>query len=183
MDKMRGYTRIMDAEKMDSALRRLAHQILDSSGGAEGLALVGIRTRGASVAKSIAGAIERITGSKVAAGALDVTPYRDDVKETGGAGKTGAGVDFDIDGKKIILADDVLYTGRTARAAMDALMDMGRPSFIKLAVLVDRGHRELPIKADFVGKNVPTAPDEKIAVRVMEFDGEEGVFIVGPDAV
>lgn len=175
---MMPHTQIMDGAQMQSAIRRLAHQILDKTQDTGNLALIGVRSRGISLAERIAADMEALTGCAVPVGTLDITHYRDDMQPAHAGAGAETRIGFDVDGKKMILVDDVLYTGRTARAAMDAIMDMGRPSFIKLAVLVDRGHRELPIRADFVGKNVPTAPEERIAVRVTEFDGEEGVWIV-----
>ncbi len=168
-------TEIMDGAAMQRTLKRMAHQIIESDADRSGLVLVGIMSRGVSVAGYIAAHIEAITGSAVQTGKLDITFYRDDLSERTGVAKTS--IDFDVNGKKIVLADDVLYTGRTARAAMDAIMDSGRPAYIKLAALVDRGHRELPIKADFVGKNIPTSKDETVKVEVSDFDGNEGVFL------
>jgi len=168
--------KIMDAGSVERALKRISHQVIENISDRENLIVVGIKRRGISLAKRIARNIGEISGSGVALGTLDITFYRDDVKDTK---KTVAGtkMDFDADNKKIVLVDDVLYTGRTVRAAMDALTDSGRPALVKLAVLVDRGHRELPVKADFVGKNIPTAPDETVKVKVVEYDGEEGVFL------
>ncbi len=168
-------TEIMDGAAMQRTLKRMAHQIIESDADLDGLILVGIVSRGVSVAKYIAAHIEAIAGSTVPMGKLDITFYRDDLFERQGVAKTS--IDFDVNDKKIVLADDVLYTGRTARAAMDAIMDSGRPAYIKLAALVDRGHRELPIKADFVGKNIPTSKDETVKVEVSDFDGHEGVFL------
>lgn len=168
-------TEIMDEAVMQRTLRRMAHQIIESNESLDDLILVGIMSRGVSMAKYIAAHIEAIAGCAVSTGKLDITFYRDDLSERQGVAKTS--IDFDVDGRKIVLADDVLYTGRTARAAMDAIMDSGRPAYIKLAVLVDRGHRELPIKADFVGKNIPTSKEETVKVEVTDFDGNEGVFL------
>ncbi|MGB9723466.1 MAG: bifunctional pyr operon transcriptional regulator/uracil phosphoribosyltransferase PyrR [Chloroflexia bacterium] len=170
---------IMSAEEMRRALMRLAHEILERNAGAQDLALVGIRARGVPLARRLSRIIAEIEGTAVPVGALDITLYRDDlsirpdhpiVRRTE--------IPFSVDGLSIVLVDDVLYTGRTVRAALDALMDLGRPRRIQLAVLVDRGHRELPIRADFVGKNVPTARDEEILVHLQETDGVDEVVIV-----
>lgn len=171
-------TTIMDKETMQRTLKRIAHQIIENTDGAQELVFVGIARRGVTIAQRIAGHIKDFENMEVPIGTLDITFYRDDLSrdsEQPVVGDTNLG--FDVNGKRIVLFDDVLYTGRTARAAMDAIMDMGRPTFIKFAVLVDRGHRELPIRADFVGKNVPTAAHETISVKVAEFDGEESVDI------
>ncbi len=171
-------TEIMDADAMRRAVKRISHQVLESMEDTDGLIIIGIKRRGISIAGQIVRNIREISGKDVAAGTLDITFYRDDVdvKETEKA-VAGTKMDCDVDGKKVVLVDDVLYTGRTVRAAMDALTDSGRPALVKFAALVDRGHRELPVKADFVGKNIPTAPDETIKVKVLEYDGEEGVFL------
>ena len=170
----------MDEKAMDRALTRIAHEILERNGGCDGLCLVGIRRRGDPLARSIADKIAHIEGAAVPVGTLDITLYRDDLtpaQENGLPLLNETRVPFSIAGKKVVLVDDVLFTGRTARAAIDALFQMGRPALIHLAVLVDRGHRELPIRADFVGKNVPTSRSEKIAVKVEEIDGGSGVEI------
>ena len=159
-------TVILDAAGAKRALTRIAHEILEKNRGVEDLMLVGIRTGGVFLAEEIARRLEEIEGGKVLVGAVDITLYRDDIKghaEHRPVGKTD--IPFTIERKKVILVDDVLYTGRSIRAAMDAIMDHGRPSCIQLAVLVDRGHRELPIRADFVGRNVPTSIREKIVVN------------------
>lgn len=169
---------IMDAEAMERALKRIAHQVIEKTNGAQELVFIGIKRRGVSIAKEIAGYIKEFEGKEVPIGVLDITFYRDDLSEQARQPVvSGHELDFKIDGKKIVLVDDVLFTGRTARAAMDAIMDMGRPSYIKFAVLVDRGHRELPIRADFVGKNVPTSKHEIINVNVLEFDNLKSVEI------
>lgn len=171
-------TTIMDGETMQRTLKRIAHQIIENTDGARELYLIGIQRRGVTIAKRIAAYIKDFEGVDIPLGTLDITFYRDDLSKDSEQPVVGAThIDFDVTDKKIILVDDVLYTGRTARAAMDAIMDMGRPDCIKFAVLVDRGHRELPIRADFVGKNVPTATHEVISVKVMDFDGEESVDI------
>lgn len=166
----------MNGEEMRRALYRIAHEIVEANKGVEGLALVGIHTRGIPLAQRIAGFIRAFEGKEVPVGMLDITLYRDDLTEIGLKPQVReTRIPFDLQGKAIVLVDDVLYTGRTARAALDALMDLGRPRRIYLAVLVDRGHRELPIRADFVGKNVPTSRSEVVKVKVAEVDGEDRV--------
>ncbi len=173
--------RVMDAPAMNRALSRIAHEILERNGGCQGVCLVGIRRRGEPLAQSIARKISEIEGQEVPVGVLDITLYRDDLSPAG-ADETPVlnrtDVPFPITGRRVVLVDDVLYTGRTARAAIDALFQMGRPASIQLAILVDRGHRELPIRADFVGKNLPTSRSEIVAVKVPEIDGEEAVEIL-----
>ena len=177
MDAKRKAT-IMDKETMQRTLKRIAHQIIENTDGAKELVFIGIARRGVTIAERIADYIREFEHITIPIGTLDITFYRDDLSHDSEQPVVGtSNIDFAIDGKQIVMFDDVLYTGRTARAAMDAIMDMGRPSFIKFAVLVDRGHRELPIRADFVGKNVPTAAHEQVSVRVAEFDGEESVDI------
>ena len=159
-------TVILDEAGVKRALTRIAHEVLEKNKGVEDLVLVGIRTGGVYLAQELALRLEEIDGGKVQVGAVDITLYRDDIKgqsEHRPVGKTD--IPFSIGSKKVVLVDDVLYTGRSIRAAMDAIMDHGRPSCIQLAVLVDRGHRELPIRADFVGRNVPTSVKEKIVVN------------------
>ncbi|MBN2417376.1 bifunctional pyr operon transcriptional regulator/uracil phosphoribosyltransferase PyrR [bacterium] len=173
---------LMSAEAITRTLLRLTHEILEKNHGIENLVIIGIRNRGDILARRIIQAIAEIEGREVPLGILDITLYRDDFQrfsETAVVQETE--IPIDITDKKIILVDDVLYTGRTIRAALDALTDFGRPSLIQLAVLVDRGHRELPIKADYVGKNVPTAPGEEIAVQLFETDKEEGVVLLQPE--
>jgi pyrimidine operon attenuation protein/uracil phosphoribosyltransferase len=170
----------MDADRMGRTLARIAHEILERNRGVEELALVGIRTRGVPLARRLAQAIREINGHDVPTGALDITLYRDDlmlhaVGPQPVIRKTE--IPFSIDGKRILLVDDVLYTGRTIRAALDALIDFGRPKAIQLIVMVDRGHRELPIKADYVGKNLPTSASQSVQVHLTEVDGRDEVEI------
>ena len=171
---------VMDADRMTRSLTRIAHEIVERNRGVEDLALVGIRERGVPLARRIAAELKHIAGREVATGALDITLYRDDLmRQAVGPQPLVRSTDirFDIDNRTIVLVDDVLYTGRTIRAALDALIDFGRPRAIQLVVLVDRGHRELPIKADYVGKNVPTSRRESIQVRLQEVDGHDEVVI------
>lgn len=170
-------TRVMGPDEIRRALTRIAHEIVEGNKGSEDLVIVGIRTRGAPLADRIANAIASFEGSDLPSGALDVSLYRDDVALRGPRNLEATTVPGDLDGKIVVLVDDVLYTGRTIRAAFDAVLDMGRPRAIRLAVLVDRGHRELPIRADHVGKNLPTASDEVVKVHVEEIDGEDAVLI------
>lgn len=172
-------TVLMDESAIRRALTRISHEILEKNKGMDDIVLVGIRTRGVPIAERIAKEIEGIEGKRPPVGVLDITLYRDDlstlsyqpiIHETE--------LPVDITGKDVILVDDVLYTGRTIRAALDALIDMGRPTTIQLAVLIDRGHRELPIRADYVGKNIPTSRNELVEVRLPEYDGETGVFLM-----
>jgi pyrimidine operon attenuation protein/uracil phosphoribosyltransferase len=169
----------MGPDDIRRALVRVAHEIVETNKGAEDLVLVGIRTRGAPLAERIASTIASFEGVAVESGALDVTLYRDDVSMRTPRGLEATTVPAVIDGRTVVLVDDVLYTGRTIRAAIDALLDLGRPRSIKLAVLVDRGHREFPIRADHVGKNLPTSADEVVKVKVEEIDGEDAVVIGG----
>ena len=165
---------IMDSEAMQRAVARMAYEIIEKNKGTGSVALVGIQRRGVSIARRIAKKIEEVEGAALPLGILDITFYRDDLSILAEHPViNGTDIGFSITGRNIILVDDVLYTGRTVRAAMDALMDIGRAKRIQLAVLVDRGHRELPIRADFVGKNIPTAQSEFIRVRMPEFDDGE----------
>jgi pyrimidine operon attenuation protein/uracil phosphoribosyltransferase len=171
---------VLDEQAISRALTRIAHQIIEKNKGIEDCLLVGIRTRGIYLAKRLAAKIEEIEGSPIPVGELDITLYRDDLtKKTENQEPLVKGSDIPVDSndKKVILVDDVLYTGRTVRAGLDALMDLGRPSEIQLAVLVDRGHRELPIRADYVGKNIPTSNLEKIVVELAEVDQVDRVSI------
>jgi pyrimidine operon attenuation protein/uracil phosphoribosyltransferase len=170
---------LLDAEAMRRALTRIAHEILERNGGAEGLILIGVRTRGGPLAGRIAALIEQFEGAKVPVAQLDVTPYRDDrPHEAGTSRAAGESLNLEVAGKRVVLVDDVFYTGRTVRAAIDGIMEKGRPAVIQLAVLVDRGHRELPIRADYVGKNVPTSHVERIQVHLVETDGKDEVLLV-----
>lgn len=169
---------LMDDVAMGRALTRIAHEIIERNKGVENVCIVGIRRRGGPLAQRLAEKIEKIEGLNVPVGILDITLYRDDLTTLAAQPQIHrTEVYFDVTDKEIILVDDVLFTGRTARAALDALMDLGRPKCIQLAVLVDRGHRELPIKADFIGKNVPTSKKEIISVKVTEIDGIDEVVI------
>ncbi|WP_261132713.1 bifunctional pyr operon transcriptional regulator/uracil phosphoribosyltransferase PyrR [Bacillus sp. Marseille-Q3570] len=173
-------TVLLDQQAIKRALTRIAHEILERNKGTENLVLVGIKTRGVYLAERLSDRIEQIEGEKVSKGEIDITLYRDDLtKKTDNDEPMLKGTDIPIDvtNKTVILVDDVLYTGRTVRAAMDALMDLGRPSQIQLAVLIDRGHRELPIRPDYVGKNVPTSKEEIISVDLTEVDAVEQVII------
>ncbi len=171
---------VMDADRISRALTRIAHEIVERNRGVDRIALVGVRSRGVPLARRIARALQQITGDEVGTGALDITLYRDDLMRH----QVGpqplvrrTEIPFSIDDRIIILVDDVLYTGRTTRAALDALIDFGRPKAIQLVVLVDRGHRELPIKADYVGKNIPTSRPESVQVRLEEIDGADEVLV------
>jgi pyrimidine operon attenuation protein/uracil phosphoribosyltransferase len=173
---------VMDADRMSRALTRIAHEILERNRGLDELALVGIRTRGVPIARRLARALKEINGDEVPTGALDITLYRDDLmRQPVGPQPVvrHTEIPFSIDDRKILLVDDVLYTGRTIRAALDALIDFGRPRAIQLIVLVDRGHRELPIKADYVGKNLPTSLKQSVQVRLQEIDGTDEIVIEG----
>ena len=172
----------LDADRMGRTLTRIAHEILERNRGVEELALVGIRTRGVPLAKRLSKAIHEINGHEIPTGALDITLYRDDLMRTAVGAQPvirKTEIPFSIDDKRILLVDDVLYTGRTIRAALDALIEFGRPRVIQLVVLVDRGHRELPIKADYVGKNLPTSQTQSVQVHLLEVDGRDEVEIVG----
>jgi pyrimidine operon attenuation protein/uracil phosphoribosyltransferase len=171
---------VMDADRIGRTLTRIAHEIVERNKGVEDLALVGVRTRGVHIARRLAQALKEITKHDIPTGALDITLYRDDLmrQQVGPQPLVRrTEIPFSIDNRKILLVDDVLYTGRTTRAALDALIDFGRPKAIQLIVLVDRGHRELPIKADYVGKNLPTSPEESVQVRLQETDGQDEVVL------
>lgn len=172
-------SRIIDQQGFERTLTRLAHEIVERNRGASNVAIVGIRTRGEFLARRLGDKIQAIEGTKLETGYLDITLYRDDLR-----GKLNqpilqsTHIPFDVTAKHIILVDDVLYTGRTVRAALGELIDLGRPASIQLAVMIDRGHRELPIKADYVGKNLPTSKGEQVKVLMTELDGEDAVVIV-----
>ena len=168
---------VLDAGDVARALTRIAHEIVERNKGTEGLVVVGIHTRGVPLARRLAAKLGEIEGCPVPAGALDVAMYRDDIGIRPPAAARQTELPTAIDGKVVVLVDDVLFTGRTIRAALDALTDFGRPRAIQLAVLVDRGHRELPLRADYVGKNVPTSRSEEVKVRLVETDGEDAVVI------
>lgn len=169
---------IMDSEAIRRALVRIAHEIIEKNKGVEDVVIVGIRTRGVPLAQRIAAEINAIENCEMTVGMLDITLYRDDLSTLGyNPVVHGTDINFDLNGKHVVLVDDVLYTGRTIRAALDAVIDMGRPKTIQLAVLVDRGHKELPIRADYVGKNVPTSQKETIEVVLNEIDGTDEVYI------
>jgi pyrimidine operon attenuation protein / uracil phosphoribosyltransferase len=173
---------IIDQEGFDRTITRLAHEILERNKGAGNIVIVGIRTRGEFIARRIARIIEQVEHTTLNIGSLDITLYRDDL-----LGKLeqpelkGTEILFDLNGRDVILIDDVLFTGRTIRAALDELIDLGRPRTIQLAVLVDRGHRQLPIRAEYVGKNIPTSAQESIRVHVKEIDGEDTVLLMHPE--
>jgi pyrimidine operon attenuation protein/uracil phosphoribosyltransferase len=171
---------VMDAERIGRALARIAHEIVERNRGVDRLALVGVRTRGVPIAARLAARLKEITGEDVPVGALDITLYRDDLMRHPVGPQPlvrSTDIPFSIDDRVILLVDDVLYTGRTVRAALDELIDFGRPRAIQLVVIVDRGHRELPIKADYVGKNLPTSRAESVSVRLAETDGRDEVVI------
>jgi len=172
--------RLMDAEAIRTALRRIAHEMLEKSADPTKFAIVGIRTRGVPLAERLATTVEELAGERPAVGLLDINLYRDDlslIADHPVVRKTE--IPFPVDGTGLVLVDDVLFTGRTIRAALDALMDLGRPDWVQLAVLVDRGHREVPIRADYVGKNVPTSRTQEIDVRIDEVDGKDEVVVLG----
>lgn len=171
---------VLNGEEMNRAIIRIAHEIIEKNPDPTNLALVGIITRGQTLAKRICAEIEKIKNTVIPVGELDVTFYRDDIAQKGpnlNAAKTD--IPFDLSGKTVVLVDDVLYTGRSIRAAIDHLIDMGRPARVQLAVLLDRGHRELPIRADYVGKNIPTSRSQRVQVMVKETDGQDQVLLVG----
>ncbi len=179
--RFREKAQVLDDAALDRALTRIAHEILEKNGGAADLAFVGLRTRGVTLAQRLAAKIARIDGAAVPVGTLDITLYRDDLGIRGTPVIRGTDIPFSIAAKTVVLVDDVLFTGRTIRAALDALIDLGRPKAIQLAILIDRGHRELPIRPDYVGKNLPTSRRESVAVRLREHDGEDRVVIEAPE--
>jgi pyrimidine operon attenuation protein/uracil phosphoribosyltransferase len=179
--RLREKAQVLDETALDRALTRIAHEILERNGGAKDLAFVGLRTRGVTLAHRLAAKLAAIDGTTVSVGTLDITLYRDDLDMRGAPVIRGTDIPFSIKDKTVVLVDDVLYTGRTIRAALDALIDLGRPKMIQLAIMIDRGHRELPIRPDFVGKNLPTSRRESVAVRLREHDGEDRVVIEEPE--
>ena len=179
--RLREKAQVLDDAALDRALTRIAHEILERNGGAKDLAFVGLRTRGITIAQRLKDKIATIDGAQLPVGTLDITLYRDDLDMRGAPVVRGTDIPFSIKGKTVVLVDDVLYTGRTIRAALDALIDLGRPGSIQLAILIDRGHRELPIRPDFIGKNLPTSRRESVAVRLKEHDGEDRVVIEEPE--
>ena len=179
---MREKAKILDKQAIERAITRIAHEIIEKNKGTANLCLVGIRNRGVDLAKRLAESIKNIESKDIPVGILDITLYRDDltlISSQPVVGKTE--INFNVDGMNLVLVDDVLYSGRTVRAALDALIDFGRPKSIQFAVLVDRGHRELPIRADYVGKNIPTASGETVEVRLKDSDGEDEVIILEKD--
>lgn len=171
--------KLVDKEGLDRILTRIAHEILEKNKGSKNLVLIGMRTRGEFLAKRLQTKIKDIDGVELPFGVLDVTLYRDDFRTRLKQPQVSVSdITFDINEKDVILVDDVLYTGRTVRSALNALMDFGRPSSIQLCILVDRGHRELPIRADYVGKNIPTSLNEEIKLKVEEYDGEDAIYLV-----
>ena len=173
---------VMDEKQLMRTITRIAHEIIERNKGVDDVVLVGIRRRGDPIARMLAEAILRVEGASVPVGSLDITFYRDDLTHLSKDPTINrTDIPFDVNGKTVVLVDDVLYTGRTARAAMDAMMDVGRARRIQLAVLVDRGHRELPIRADFAGKNIPTSQSEFVRVNMPEFDGEMNVWLCSFD--
>ena len=172
--------RVMGGDDLGRAIRRIAHEVLERHRGAEGLVLVGIHSRGVPLAEEIAEAIDQFEHVKIPVGELDIGLYRDDLALRPTTRLSRTLVPVDLTGETVILVDDVLFTGRTARSAMDALLDLGRPQAIELAVMVDRGHRQLPIRADYVGKNIPTAYTDRVRVRLASVDAEAGVW-AGPE--
>jgi pyrimidine operon attenuation protein/uracil phosphoribosyltransferase len=179
--RLREKAQVLDETALDRALTRIAHEILERNGGAKDLTFVGLRTRGVTLAQRLTAKIAAIDGTTLPVGTLDITLYRDDLDMRGAPVIRGTDIPFSIKNKTVILIDDVLFTGRTIRAALDALIDLGRPKMIQLAILVDRGHRELPIRPDYIGKNLPTSKRESVAVRLREHDGEDRVVIEEPE--
>jgi pyrimidine operon attenuation protein/uracil phosphoribosyltransferase len=173
---------VMDADRVSRSLTRIAHEIVEHNRGVENLALVGIRSRGVPLAARLAAELRTLTGVQVPTGALDITLYRDDLMRHAVGPQPlvrRTEIPFSIDDRLILLVDDVLYTGRTIRAALDALIDFGRPKAIQLVALIDRGHRELPIRPDYVGRNIPTSPQQSVQVRLVELDGRDEVEVEG----
>jgi pyrimidine operon attenuation protein/uracil phosphoribosyltransferase len=179
-ERLREKAQVLDEAGLDRALTRIAHEILERNGGATDVTFVGLRTRGIPLARRLAAKIAQIDGATLPVGTLDITLYRDDLDMRGVPVIRGTDIPFSIKNRVVILVDDVLFTGRTIRAALDALIDLGRPRSIQLALMVDRGHRELPIRPDYVGKNLPTSRRESVSVRLKEHDGEDRVVIEEP---
>ena len=176
--KLKEKSKILDKESIDKSLKRMAHEIIENTKTTDDTVLIGIKTRGAYIAEKLASHMKAISGHRPLVGALDITLYRDDLTQASEQPVVHATeITFDIENKRIVLVDDVLFTGRTIRCALDALIDFGRPKLIQLAVLVDRGHRELPIRADYVGKNIPTNVNEVVEVRLSESDGKDEVVL------
>jgi len=170
---------VLDAQGVERALARVTHEILERNKGVEDLVFIGVRSLGVEIAERLAAKATAIEGVEVPRGIIDITLYRDDLSRAGQQPAVkGTNIPFDLDDRQVVLVDDVLYTGRTVRAALDALMDLGRPRCVQLAVLIDRGHRELPIRADYVGKNLPTAANESVQVRLKERDGRDEVVLI-----
>jgi len=172
-----GVTRVMDSDEIRRALTRIAHEIIERNKGAENLVIIGVQSRGVPMAKRLASLISKIEGVEIPVGSLNVALYRDDYATRSARTISASEIPFDVSNKSVILVDEVLFTGRTTRAALDAIMDLGRPSVIQLAVLIDRGHKELPVRADYVGKNLPTALKESVDVYWVETKGEDAVMI------
>ncbi len=171
--------KIIDEQGMNRTITRLSHEILEKNKGSENVVLIGMRTRGEFIAKRILDKIKEIDNSQPQYGVLDITLYRDDFRKRIKQPEASVtNITFDLNEKDVILIDDVLYTGRTSRSALNALMDLGRPNTVQLCVLVDRGHRELPIKADFIGKNIPTSINEEVKVKMKEIDDEDAVYLI-----
>jgi pyrimidine operon attenuation protein/uracil phosphoribosyltransferase len=179
--RLREKAEVLDTAALDRALTRIAHEILEKNGGGKDVTFVGLRTRGVTLAQRLAAKIAAIDGASLPVGTLDITLYRDDLGLRGAPVVRATDIPFPIKDKTVVLVDDVLFTGRTIRAALDALIDLGRPKMIQLAILVDRGHRELPIRPDYIGKNLPTSRRETVAVRLTEHDGEDRVVIEEPE--
>ncbi|MCL4142421.1 UNVERIFIED_CONTAM: hypothetical protein GTU68_013445 [Idotea baltica] len=178
-----GWTKVLDEDQIRRSVTRIAHEILEKNKGASNLAIVGIRTRGEFLAQRIVKQINEIEGREVPLGVVDITLYRDDISQSPQQPLVrGTELPFDVDSVAIVLVDDVLYTGRTVRSALDAIIDFGRPSSVQLAVLCDRGHRELPIRADYIGKSIPTAKVELVEVCLTEKDNEDAVYLYDPSA-
>ena len=179
--RFREKAQVLDEAALDRALTRIAHEILEKNAGGADVAFVGLRTRGVTIAHRLAAKVAKIDGSDLPVGTLDITLYRDDLDMRGAPVVRGTDIPFSIKDKTVVLVDDVLFTGRTIRAALDALIDLGRPRMIQLAILIDRGHRELPIRPDYIGKNLPTSRRESVSVKLREHDGEDRVVIEEPE--